>query len=89
MTCFGGDETTWLQERITATQALIVAYEAAILALSTGSVQSYSLDTGQTRQTVTKQQISQLKNTLQELYNTYTTLSARLCGTGMNVRPVY
>lgn len=57
----------WLEERITATAALIEAYETAILALSSGSAQSYTLDTGQTRQTVTRQQVGELKNTLAHL----------------------
>ena len=88
MTCCD-DETTWLQARVTNTKLLIEAYETAILQLSTGAVQSYSLDTGQTRQTVTKQQLSQLQNTLEGLYNLYSTLNARLCGAGTVVRPVY
>lgn len=78
MTC---TDTTWLEARITKTKELIEAYEEAILQLSTGAVQSYSLNTGQTQQTVTKQQLSQLKNTLESLENRYATLQARLgCG---------
>lgn len=78
MTC---DDTEWLTARLEATKVLIVAYEAAILALSTGAVQSYQLDTGQTRQMVTKQQLSQLRNVLDALENRYATLQARLgCG---------
>lgn len=86
MTC---TDTTWLEARITKTKELIEAYENAILALSTGSVQSYQLDTGQTRQSVTKQQLSQLKNTLDSLENRYATLQARLgCARGYG-RPAF
>ena len=72
------DDTTWLLERLEKTKALIVAYEDAILQLSTGAVQSYRLSTGQTDQSVTKQQLSQLRNTLESLENRYATLQARL-----------
>lgn len=79
MTCC--DDTAWLEARITKTKELIVAYEDAILQLSTGAVQSYSLNTGQTTQSVTKQQLSQIKNTLESLENRLATLEARLgCG---------
>lgn len=83
------DDRAWLQARLTETEALIVAYEAAILALSTGTVQSYSLDTGQTRQTVTKQQLSQIQNTLESLENRRAVLRAQLGCTTRIVRPVY
>lgn len=56
-------DAAWIEERITQTKATIVAIETAILALSSGA-QSYTLDTGQSRQTVTKANLSELKNTL-------------------------
>jgi hypothetical protein len=80
------DETTWLEARITATEALITAYEDAILALSSGAALSYTIDTGQTRQTVTKQQIASLRATLDGLENRRATLRARRYGSG--TRPV-
>lgn len=73
-------ETTWLEARLTKTEALIEAYEDAILALATGA-QTYSLDTGQSRQTVTKAQLSQLRNALAELENRRAALQSRLHGT--------
>ena len=45
------------------TEELIEKYEDAILAISTGAVQTYHLDTGQTRQSVTKMHLSQLQAT--------------------------
>lgn len=62
------DQQEWLAQRIEATRAMIAAYEAAILALSNGAF-SYSLDTGQTRQSVTKQQLGSLRLQLDALEN--------------------
>lgn len=76
----------WLEARVTATKAMIIAYENAILALAGGS-QSYSLDTGQTRQTVTKADLGSLRLQLNELENRLSVLDARLCGAGTNVVP--
>jgi hypothetical protein len=80
------DETAWYQARIDATKALIIAYENALTALASGA-QSYSLDTGQTRQTVTKANVTSLKMTLGALENRYETLKARMCGGGTHVTP--
>lgn len=79
-------EAEYLQSRITRTEELIEATEDAIAAL-TGGAQSYHLDTGQTRTTVTKAQLSQLKTTLTSLENRRATLRARRCGAGTRVRP--
>ena len=83
------DDTTWLEARLAKTKELIEAYEDAILQLSTGAVQSYSLNTGQTQQTVTKQQLSQIKNTLESLENRYATLQARLGCARVYARPAF
>jgi hypothetical protein len=77
----------FLEEQITATKALIVAYQAAVLSLGTGAVQSYQLDTGQTRQLVTKANLGSLRLSLDSLYNLLATLEARLCGAGVYARP--
>ena len=75
-------DATFLQARITATQASIVAYEAAILALASG-VQSYQLDTGQTDQRVTKLDLDALRRAVNSMYNPCATLEARLTGTNV------
>lgn len=75
-------DVAWVNERIAATKAAIVAYEEAILALSSGAVYSYTLDTGQTKQTVTKQQLSSLKDILGSLENRLQYLQNKLCGGG-------
>lgn len=68
------------QERLTKLKATIVLYEDAIDALITGGVNSYTLDTGQSRQTVTKWDIEKLQTTLDSLLNRYSTLEARCSG---------
>lgn len=80
------NETEWLKERVAATKALIVKYEEAIDAVSTG-VQSYSLDTGQTRQVVSKAQLGSLQLTLQRLETRLAAYQQRLCGAQTYVRP--
>lgn len=78
----------FLQARITATKALIVAYEDALTALSAANgVQQYSLDTGQSRQTVTRADIPKLNTMLDSLYNRCATLEARSSGATIHARP--
>lgn len=81
-------DRTFLQARITATQAQIIAYETAIDAIISGGVASYTLDTGQTNQTVTKLNLAATQRTLDSLYNRCATMEARLNGSGVvTVRP--
>lgn len=82
-------DAAFIQARIDATKAMIIAYEDAATALAAG-VQSYTLDTGQTRQTVTKLDLAQLQRTIDSLYNRCATLEARLNGSGtVTTRPVW
>lgn len=74
--------STFLTNRINATQALIEAYETALLGITTGTVESYTLDTGQSRQTVTKANIAVLNKALDGLYNRYIMLCQRRDGPG-------
>jgi hypothetical protein len=73
---------TWLQSRIDKAKTAIEAIEDAILALSTERFQSYTIDTGQTRQTVTKKDISRLNAELDKLYLRLDWLDTRLNGSG-------
>lgn len=75
-------DNTFLQSRITATQAQIVVYEDAVTALGSGNIQTYTLDTGQSRTTVTKLELNGLQKTLDGLYNRLAVLEARLTGNG-------
>jgi hypothetical protein len=71
------------QNRLTTTLALIAAYDAALLALGEGGVQSYSLDDGQTRVTKTRFDIASLGRTRDRLLNELAVLEVRLgCSRG-------
>jgi len=75
-------DSTFLAEKITRTKATITLYEDAIDALiGANAVQSYTLDTGQTRQSVTKADINGLQATLNSLYNRLAVFQQRLNGT--------
>ena len=82
-------ENTYWEDRIAIVKALILKYDSALDALLVGGVFSYSLDTGQTRQTVTKQNIVSLQNARQSLLNELSTLEARVCGAGTHVVPSF
>lgn len=73
-------DIAFLQARIEATKDQIAAYEDAALALGTNGIQSYTLDTGQSRQTVTKADLKAIQETIDKLYNRCATLEARLNG---------
>jgi hypothetical protein len=73
---------SFLEDRLAATLALINAYEAALLAIVINGAQSYTLDTGQTRQTVTKLDVDSMNKALDILNNRYVTMKARLTGSG-------
>jgi uncharacterized SAM-dependent methyltransferase len=73
----------FIRSRITAIEAQIVAYEAAALALATGGVQSYTLDTGQSKKTVTKLDLVNLQATINGLMNQLVVYEARLTGNGV------
>lgn len=78
-------DSTFIQARIDATKLQIVAYEDAALALGSGNIQSYTLDTGQSRQTVTKLDLKMIQDTIDGLYNRCVTLEARLNGSGVSI----
>ena len=79
----------FIQDRITATKLQIVTYEDAALALGAG-VQSYIIDTGQSRQSVTKLDLKDLQTTIDSLYNRCAMLEVRLNGSGtITVRPAW
>lgn len=83
-------DAAFIQARIDATKAAIVAYETAQTTLATGNVQSYTIDTGQTRQTVTRLDLADLQRTIDSLYNRCATLEARLNGSGtVTTRPIW
>jgi len=75
-------DNAFIQDRINTTKQQIIAYEDAALALGNGSIQSYTLDTGQSTQTVTKLNLDSLQKVIDSLYNRCATLQTRLTGSG-------
>lgn len=73
------DDREWLEQRIAAKKAAIVAFETAMSTLA-GGAQSYSLDTGQTRQVVTKANLTEMRNAIAQLESDISTLQMRLNG---------
>lgn len=81
------DDRAWLEQRIAAKKAAILAFEAALMAIA-GGAQTYSIDTGQTRQTVTKANVSEMRIMISKLESDISTLQQRLNGCGrFQVRP--
>lgn len=77
----------FLIDELARIEAEIVAYHNAYTALMAGGVQSYTLDTSQTRQTVSKYEIASLKNTYNALMSIRDDLCARIYGASSYVRP--
>lgn len=83
-------DTIFLTERIAAIKALIIVYETAASSLMSDSIQSYTLDTGQSRQVVTKIDIARINDKISALYNQLTILQNRLNGSNTSiVRPAW
>ncbi len=68
---------------------MIDSYEAAMLDLGNSSIQSYTLDTGQNRQTVVKMNLTEMRRAVDQLYNRLATLEARLFGAGTMSAPLW
>lgn len=79
-------DSVFIEARIAALKTLIVAIEEAQLAVAGGAIM-YSLDTGQTRTSVTKATPGQLQAQLDAALNSLSVWEARLCGAGRNVIP--
>lgn len=72
-------DASFLIARRDATLIQIQAYEAAVAALSSG-IEEYTLDTGQSRQTVRRFDIAKLNAVLDSLMNRYAILCKRIDG---------
>lgn len=79
----------WWQAQLEIARTAAAAYGAAITAFSTSNVQSFTLDTGQSRHTVMKKDLTQLKTTYNSLLNTVATLEARIYGAAGQARPAW
>lgn len=69
---------TFLQERLTKTEATIAIYEDAIDAIVTTGAATFSLDTGQHKQTVTQADVESLQRQLSRLYERRNALRSQL-----------
>jgi len=79
----------FLKQRIEKAKNTIIAYEDALIALSAGNIQSYMIDTGQTKQTVTMQDIEKINNIIASLENKLATLTARINNIPTHVVPLW
>lgn len=78
-------DQAFLQTRIDKAKEQIVAIEEAYLAIATGAISSYTLNTGQSQTTVTKSNLSTLDTLIDSLMNRVAVLEARRNGTGVSV----
>lgn len=80
---------SFLSDQLAVIEASIVAHQAAAAELASGGIQSYTFNSGQTQQTVTYAQIDALNRVIDELYNRYTVLAARVNGATVIARPCW
>ncbi len=77
-------------QAVIAVRAIIKNLEAALIALADPTITSYSLDTGQSVQRVTRRDISRLTADLESAYSLLSTLQTRSSGRGtIEVVPVW
>lgn len=79
----------FIQGRIDAAELLIVAHEdASVIAAATGA-QSYTLDTGQDRQSVTRYEIGRVNDVISALFLQIQVYEALLNGGSTIARPAF
>jgi hypothetical protein len=81
MTC---DRETFLTARLTKVQELITLYEQVLVDLAVTPNKSYTVNTGQTVETVTKRDVNRIQELLEVLYSQYDYFCDQL-GTGGSV----
>lgn len=79
------------EQRLTALMAQVVAIDAALLSFSTDAVQSYTLDTGQSRVVKTRADIGSLQLQRERMLNEIAVLEVRLgkCHGSHFARPAF
>lgn len=78
---------SWWAARLEKAKQHVEELEDAISGLNDGSIQSYQLDTGQSRTLVTKQQMSPMYLALQRAENRVAALDSRVNGASVHVLP--
>lgn len=80
----------FFKKRLEATEAQIEQIETAITAITVGGLQSYSINTGQSTQSVTRASLKSWQDALDQLYSRRDVIRARLYGDGVtNVRAAW
>lgn len=83
-------DRAFLEERITKIKERIIAYEDAMLAISSGAIEEYRIDTGQTKTTVKKSNINTLQDVIDRMLNQLCVYQTRLNGGGtVTVQPAW
>lgn len=78
------------KKQIERLKTLIELYQDAEIALLTDGVSSYTLDTGQTRQTVTTNDLGSIRATINSLLSQLDVYECRVFGTGTRTtRPAW
>ncbi len=77
---------TFEDDRLASIQTQITAIEAAIIAITTDATQSYTLDTGQSRTTVTKINLPELIDSYEKLIILYNSMNKRINGKQLILR---
>lgn len=77
-------DRAFLDDRIASLKTRIVAWEEASLALAGGAA-SYTIDTGQTRSTVTRSNLTEIENTIARLTARLRELETERDGTGSSI----
>lgn len=75
--------STFWTDQLAAAKSTLAAYQAAQLAIIAGGIESYTIDTGQSVQKVTKLNIDVLDRQIDALLNRIATLEARCTGSGV------
>lgn len=80
------DNTFWI-EQLDKAKALAVSYDTAITFLITNPHKSYTLNTGQSSQQVSRPDLESLQEQLDNILNRIATLEARCYGASAQIRP--
>jgi hypothetical protein len=80
-------DRAWYEAQVATLKAQIVALQQVATQIMAGGIQSYQLDTGQTRTLVTRINVSALFDEIRKLQNELQTLDAYLNGASFHMIP--
>lgn len=83
------NDREWDLRRLRRVEEQILELEDIETKILSGKVYSYTLDTGQTRESVTRHNITELRKYIEALENRRATLLAKLRGSSFVGRPAY